>query len=343
MQTPVIALLTLCVLAVAHGKLALAQSNLAYDPNGQDETQIDIEDVNSNLTSDLNSTPTTQPRVRRMPARTPVVTRAPGLLDELSFLFAIDGSKQPQDFGVNANLGGNASVNWGIPVIKEFGIGMQLGAGLTSSANAVRVYELLGESTGRTQSFTTVGIFQRTDSGLAWGFAHDFLYQKSFDTFQLGQWRIRGSYFLSTNNEIGITSSLNSYSDNGIFGSSTPVTLSPIEQGSLYYRRFWGTGAQTTAWIGIADKHGENNAVTGPSPAKHVPFLFGADLLMPLSASLAIYGETNMITPSDTGTVDAFLGIQWFPGRRAFRARRGTFSPLIPLAAPTSFAVDLSQ
>ena len=343
MQKPFVSLFMLWVLVCAHGQLALGQSYLAYDPNGQDKTPFEIEEADSDLTPDLNPPPITQPHARRMPVRTPVATGAPGLLDELSFLFAIDGSKQPQDFGVNANLGGHASVNWGVPVIKEFGIGMQLGTGVTSSANAVRVYELLGESTGRTQSFTTVGMFQRTDSGLAWGFAHDFLYQKSFDTFELGQWRIRGSYILSTNNEIGVTSSLNSYSDNGIFGTSTPVTLSPMEQGSLYYRRFWGTGAQTTAWIGIADKHGENNAVTGPSPAKHVPFLFGADLLMPLSASLAIYGETNMITPSDTGTVDAFLGIQWFPGRRAFRARRGSFSPLIPLAAPTSFAVDLSQ
>ncbi len=274
------------------------------------------------------------------------LTRAPSptrLLDEFTFLFAIDGSKQPQDFGVNANVGGNASMNLGIPIFEEYGIGAQFGTGIIASANAVRVFELLGESTGRTQSFTSLGLFQRRDSGFSWGFVHDFLYEKSFDTFQLGQWRIRGSYLLTSNNEFGVTTSLNSYSDRGRFGASTPVELSPIEQGSLYYRRFWGTGAQTTAWFGIADKHGENNAVTGPSPAKRIPFLFGADLMMPLSSSLAIYGETNMIMPSDTGSVDAFLGVQWFPGGRAFKARRGRFSPLMSLASPTSFAVDLSQ
>lgn len=274
----------------------------------------------------------------------PLQTQTPGLLDEIAFLLAIDGSKQPQDFGVNANLGGQASVNWGIPILDEYGIGAQVGTGITASANAVRVYELLGESTGRTQNFTTVGFFQRRDSGFSWGFVHDFLYQKSFATFHLGQWRLRGSYLLTPKNEMGVTSSLHSYGDNGVFGTNnSPVELSAIEQGSLYFRHFWETGAQTTAWFGIADKHGENNAVTGPSPGKKIPFLFGADLMMPLTTTLAIYGETNMIMPSDTGTVDAFLGVQWFPGARAFKARRGRYSPLMPLASMTSFAVDLSQ
>ena len=265
------------------------------------------------------------------------------LIDEMNFFLAVDGSKQPQDFGVNANLGGQVSVNAGIPILSEYGIGTQFGTGLTASSNAVRVYELLGESTGRTQSFTTIGLFQRMDNGLSWGFVYDFLSEKSFDTFQLGQWRLRGSYLLNPTNEIGVFCALKSYSDNGIFGSNTNVTLSPINQGSLFCRHFWGTGAQTTGWVGIAEKHGENNAVTGPSPNQELPFLFGADVLMPLTASLAIYGETNMIMPSDTGTVDAFLGLQWFPGKRSFTARRRQYSPLMSLASPTNFSVDLSQ
>ncbi len=273
----------------------------------------------------------------------PSRAQTPNILDEITFLFAIDGSKQPQDFGVNANLGGQSGVNWGIPILDEYGIGAQVGTGITASANAVRVFELLGESTGRTQSFTTLGLFQRRDSGFSWGYVHDFLYEKSYDSFHLGQWRIRGSYLLSKNNELGVTSMLHSYGARGVFGNNTSVTLTPIDQGSVYFRHFWETGAQTTAWIGIADKHGENNAVTGPSPGKKYPFLFGADLMMPLTTSFAIYGETNLIMPSDTGTVDAFLGVQWFPGALAFKARRGRYSPLLPLASATSFAVDLGQ
>ncbi len=266
-----------------------------------------------------------------------------GWLDEFAGLLAFDGSKQPQDFGVNANAGLQASMNWGLPILRDWGIGAQVGTNLCATQNAVRVYELLGESRSRTQNFTTLGAFQRLDNGIAWGGVYDFLYEDSYDNFCLGQWRLRGSYDFFECNQVGITTQLRAFSDDGIFGANTPVTLRPINQGSVYWRRFWETGAQTTGWIGIADGHGENNAVTGPSLAKSDSVLFGADILMPLTTSFAIYGETNMITPFDTGTVDAFLGLQWYPGGNAFRARRGKYSPLLPTASPTSFSTDLDQ
>lgn len=284
----------------------------------------------------LNEAPPTIPSRMTSP-------RSASLLDEFTALLAMDGSKQPQDFGVNANAGLQASMNWGLPMFKELGIGAQIGTNYTATDNAVRVYELLNETTKRNQSFTTVGFFQRTDSGFAWGGVYDFLYEDTYDHFSLGQWRIRGSYLLSETDEIGTTAQLRSVSDNGVWGASTPVTLRSINQGSIYWRRFWKTGAQTTGWIGLADRHSEDNIVTGPAPAKKDSFLFGADILMPLTSSLAIYGETNMITPFDTGTVDAFLGIQWYPRRKAFNARRGQFSPLLPTASPVSFSTDLVQ
>ncbi|MEO8268858.1 MAG: DUF6666 family protein [Aureliella sp.] len=265
------------------------------------------------------------------------------VFDELTLFAGIDGTKQPQEFGVNAHVGGQGSMNWGIPLIKDWGIGLQLGTGITATANAVRVYEILGESTGRTQSYTTLGLFQRTDSGFAWGFVHDFLSEDYYDEFSLSQWRIRGSYFLNTQHEVGMTTMLGSRGDTGLFNNSIAVQLDPIDQVNFYFRKYWSTGAQTTLWTGLAQGHGENNAVTGRSPPKDEEFLFGADVLMPLSANLALYGETNMIMPTDTGTVDAFLGIQWYPTGRAFQARRGKFSPLMSLASPVSFAVDLRQ
>ncbi len=273
----------------------------------------------------------------------PNETGTPGWFDELTFFAGIDGAKQPQDFGVNALLGGQASMNWGLPLLPDWGVGLQLGTGVTAAANAVQVFDLLGETRGRLQSFTTVGLFQRTTGGFSWGFAHDFLYQDYFDNFSLSQWRMRTAYLINPSNEIGATVALRGRQDTGLFAGAVPVTLRSIDQGQLFWRRFWESGAQTTFWIGLADGHGENNAVTGPAPRKGEQFLFGADLLMPLTASLALYGEANMIMPADTGTVDAFLGIQWSPRGRSYQARRGCFSPLLPLAAPTSFAVDLLQ
>lgn len=286
-----------------------------------------------------------QPEMERMPdsLREPRNFESNSWWEETSLLLALDGSKQPQDFGVNANLGGQVALNTAFPIFRPWGIGIQAGTSVIASANAVRVYELLGEATGRTQSHTTIGAFQRLDNGWSWGGVHDFVYTKSFDAFSLGQWRGRLSYLVTPKNEIGVNIALRSRSDTAIFGAGTPVTLRPINQGYGFLRHFWDTGAQTTAWFGLAEEHGENNAVTGPSARKKNPFLFGADVLMPLTCSLAIYGETNIIMPSDTGTVDAFLGIQWTPGGNSYRARRERYSPLLPMASPTTFSVDLIQ
>lgn len=260
--------------------------------------------------------------------------------ENLSLFAGLDGSKQPQDFGVNANLGGQVHANLGLPVWQEYGLGVQLGTTYIATGNAVQVYELIGQSTGRTQSYTTVGLFQRTDSGWAWGAVYDFLYEDSYDHFNLGQWRTRLSYDLSPVNQIGITANFAAQDDVGTF-ANTPVRLKPITQGNLFWRRFWESGTQTTFWVGLAEEHGENNAALGPSDQQSNPFLFGADFLAPLNDHWALYGEANLIMPADTGTVDAFLGIVWTPGVKSRNARRTAFSPLLPVAAPTSFSVDL--
>jgi hypothetical protein len=205
------------------------------------------------------------------------------------------------------------------------------------------VYEALGETTSRTQNFTSLGVFQRTKCGFAWGFTHDFLHERYYDRFDLSQWRVRFSYDISDSNQIGFTGMMRGKDDTGNFGVNTPVRLRSIDQAQVYLRHYWETGTQTSAWIGVADGHGENNIVLGRAPGKDDPLLFGSDLLVPLTNSLAIYGETNFIMPLDTGVVDAFLGIQWYPSANAFCGRRGKFSPLMSLASPVAFAVDLLQ
>jgi hypothetical protein len=119
------------------------------------------------------------------------------------------------------------------------------------------------------------------------------------------------------------------------------VRLRTINQASVYWRRFYDTGVQGSLWLGIADEHGESNAVTGPSKATDESFVMGADVLAPLSSRFAIYGETNLMMPADTGTVDAFMALAWYPGGSARRARRTRFGALLPVAAGTSFSIDL--
>ncbi|MFO1002198.1 MAG: DUF6666 family protein [Planctomycetaceae bacterium] len=263
-----------------------------------------------------------------------------GWLRSLTFFGGIDGSKQPQDFGVNANLGLQGNVNSSFALDEESGLGLQLGAGVVGTQNAVRVYELLGQATDRVRGYTTVGLFQRSDSGFLWAVAHDFMVEESYDQFFLSQWRGRIGFDADECNQLGLSAQLRGIEDSGSFAGG-PVSLRTINQGSLYWRHIWESETQTTFWLGLADGHGENNAVTGPSPAQSTVPLFGADFLAPLNDHFALYGETNLIMPADTGTVDAFLGIQWFPGGGARLARRGRFDPVFSVAAPTSFSVDL--
>ncbi len=264
----------------------------------------------------------------------------PGLFENLTFFTGLDGSKQPQDFGVNANFGGQFHVNWGTAILPEYGVGMQIGTSLVRTTNAVRVYELLGESTDRTQSYTTLGLFQRLESGWSWGVVYDHLYENSFDRFRLSQWRLRSSYLINDANEVGVSVALSGASDVGSFGA-TQVHFDAINQGNIFWRHYWESSAQTTFWLGLAEGHGESNAVTGFSPDKEDAILVGADVLMPLNDHFVLYGETNLIMPPDTGTVDAFLGIQWYPWGGGYQNRRKRFAPYLPMASTTQMSIDL--
>jgi hypothetical protein len=83
--------------------------------------------------------------------------------------------------------------------------------------------------------------------------------------------------------------------------------------------------------------------VTGFSPPQEETVLLGADIYVPLNDYLALYGESNLMMPADTGAVDAFLGVELFPAGNASLRRRTRFSPLLPVAASTSFSVDLTE
>ena len=70
------------------------------------------------------------------------------------------------------------------------------------------------------------------------------------------------------------------------------------------------------------------------------PLVFGADFYVPLNDWVFLFGEANFITPNDSGTVTATLGvaITWGGARNVARNR---FAPLLPVANNPSFAVNL--
>ncbi len=266
----------------------------------------------------------------------------PGPRGERTLFLGLDGSKQPQDFGANAHLGMQSHVAWSGPLLGGNGIGFQVGGGVTATANAVQVFELLGENSGRVQAFSTVGIFHRSPGGWAFGGVWDHQYQESFDNFSLNQFRLAASLDTGMRDQLGVQVILPGDTATAQF-NNLAVELESIAQARFYWRRFWRTGTQTTAWAGIADGHSEQNVLAGPGVPKNDVFLFGADILAPLTSRLSIYGEANLMMPPDTGGVDAFLGLQFHGSGSPCSARRGRWSPLLPVASNTSFTVDLNR
>ena len=268
-------------------------------------------------------------------ARSPRV----GPLEQLSFLLAVDGAKQPQDFGVNADLGVRLRTQYAAPLMEEYGLGYQVGTALTWTDNAVRVFELLGEDTTRFQNYVTLGLFQRVGR-FGWGAVFDHLYQDGFDNSSLGQVRGRVTYNATKSTQIGGSIRVRAFDDTAVFNGDE-VTLRSINQGSFFLRHFYETGVQFTLWAGLVEEHGESNAAFGNVPGRRNSLVIGSDFYAPLNNSLALFGETNLITPADTGTVDAYFGMIWYPFGNARKAFRRKFAPMFNVGAPTSVSVDL--
>ncbi len=262
--------------------------------------------------------------------------------DSLEFFAGLDGSKQPQDFGVNAQFGGRFHVNAAMPIAPERGLGFQVGTAVSQTHHAVAVTNAIEGSTRRTQSFTTVGIFQRTESGWTWGLVDDFLYQEDYDATTLMQLRGRVGYDLNGRDEVGVFGMAPVLGSDANWAGNA-VQLRPLAQGSLFWRHDWEFGGQTTGWLGIAEQHGQANAALGDRADTGLVPVFGADLHLPLNDRWAVYGEANFVTPSDTGTVDAFLGFAYYPGGGAVLWRKQPFSPVLPVAGSPTMSVNLTR
>ena len=262
-------------------------------------------------------------------------------LETLELFGGLEGAKDPQDFGVNANFGGRLHVNWGAPLLPAWGVGVQIGTAVDLTDNAVQVFERVEGNTDRVQQFTTVGVFQRIGA-VNWAVVYDFLEESYYDHFNLGQVRAKVGYHITHCDEIGAWGTIATQKDDGTF-ATIPLTLRPIDQASAFWRHTWENCAQTTVWVGGCPGHGQVNVALGDLPATNARVVFGADLHIPLSDNWAIFGEANFLTPANSGTVDAYLGFCYYIGSSAHGFRERQFSPVLPVADNTSMPVDLSR
>lgn len=262
-------------------------------------------------------------------------------LDNFSVFTGLNGAKQPQDLGINANLGGRVAFNSGFALSRDHNLGMQVGVGYDYSQNAVGVLKFIDDTRGREQLFTTVGFFQRRDSGWNWGLAYDVMKENYYDNFLLTQWRGRISYQWNPNNEFGVWGTVRDRQDDGTLAGFFPIHWRTINQANFFWRHTWETGPQTMLWAGIAGSHTKNVLLLPVYEPTGVTPVIGAMINVPLNDWLSLYGETNLILPGDSGTVDAFLGFAIYPGGSAKSAPYHRFAPMLPTASSPSFAVDL--
>lgn len=261
-----------------------------------------------------------------------------GLLDNFMFFAGLDGAKAPEDLGVNAHLGSRIGFNWGVPIWRDSGLSFQLGAAQNFHNNAVRVLKPIDGTSQRFQTWVTLGLFQRSDVGFNWGAVYDFRFDDYYQSVTTGQVRMQFGLNVTQSDEFGVFGSLRTREDEVRF-AGFDLDVRPMNQFAFFWRHVWGNNAVTRVWAGIADSHGRFVLTTPGQSVTHSPFLFGADIFVPLTDCIALWGEATMITPNDTGSVTAFLGIAFTPGT-ANVFGRSRFAPYLPTANNNSFTLD---
>ncbi len=161
-------------------------------------------------------------------------------------------------------------------------------------------------------------------------------------SFQLGQLRGSAGYGVTPTNEFGVWFAKSTQGDNGVMGE-TPVRLEPVSQVNAYWTHSWPSFATTSLWAGVASGHDNVVWVIPEDSRDENVFVYGADLHMPLSDRFAITGAANFLTPTSTGTVDAFLGLAFYPGRTVMSKETQRFSPVMNVANNPTFSVDLTR
>lgn len=268
---------------------------------------------------------------------------AVGPLDNFDLFVGPDGSKQPQDLGINAHMGLRVSGNIGASVAKAARIGIQAGVGFNASDAAVHVLDQVDSATSRrTQTFFTVGMFQRTERRLSWGLAYDAVVVHYYDDFALSQVRGEIAFDVTKDDQIGAWFTKGTHGDDAV-AAGTPVRLDAIGQINFFHRHYWANAARTSVWAGVAAGHDDVVFVFTPDPRNDYVAVFGAELFVPLSHRFAVTGSANLIQPAATGTVDAYLGVSWFPKNGAMRATRSTYAPIMAVANNPTFAVNLRR
>mgnify|MGYP003694022675 CR=1 FL=1 len=80
-------------------------------------------------------------------------------------------------------MGIRFSANWGFPIAEKLNLGAQVGAASNLPTPPFTFLDQIDGPSHRTQTFLTLGVFQRPTSKLNWGFAYDVALEHYYRRF----------------------------------------------------------------------------------------------------------------------------------------------------------------
>jgi hypothetical protein len=262
------------------------------------------------------------------------------------------------DFQNNNGMVVGGNVGMPIPLLRNYGFGVQLGGSLGAYDFDGRTSNSVGTDAGgsdvQQQVFVTLGIFRRATEKLPFNmaFAYDWMINDAYGVYatspRLGQFRSQFGWAFNASNEIGVWSAINDRGDSKNVADpaagSITVSYRPLSQANVFWHHNFDSGADSWLWAGApeAEKLGD-----GGRPGEYT---VGLTMQVPLTNRVALYGSGQYMRPTATaGPIasikDAYsvgFGLEFFPrGSSRNRTVAGNcWMPVLPVANNGSFLVD---
>jgi hypothetical protein len=274
----------------------------------------------------------------------------------------LESFKGRSDGSFESNFGEVTGLNIGVPVLKDYGLGWQIGL-------SYGVYDWdgwgdptnpgLNRTDSQTQLFVTTGFFHKAkaDQKLSYGLVYDWSVNENWGEFigshpTMGQWRGQVEYSVNNCNGIGIWGTLRDRSATQVFDGTLPVTNRAISQVNFFWHHKFSTGAASWLYLGFPENE-RLEGQFGNGGGSLGTWMLGANFEAPLSDRLALYANGSYFRPSvSAGSLAAMesgydigVGVVWYFGRNAIsHSLNGKCSmPYMPVANNSTFLVDQSE
>ena len=250
--------------------------------------------------------------------------RMPGYKQNLSVLTGVHGFKGPMNRGGDASFGFHEGINFVLPCGPCRQFGWQIGLeGVHSNFNGA---DLPGASFGNTtvggrdQLFLTTALYRRSQCGIQFGVAWDYLHESWDRDLDLGQLRGHLSWITPWCHEAGFLFSTDTTNDR-----VNSVTFETTDYYTFFYRYAAPCGGDSRIFAGwTQDSNG----------------LIGADYELPVHRHWAVRSEFSYLIPDEGKNAqgnlreswNAGISLVWYPGGNARANNCCTTRPLFHVA-----------